>query len=34
MFSYPALMRFMRDQQYREPDDVKCVYEILLVRKG
>ncbi|KAM4033410.1 myosin XVB [Anomaloglossus baeobatrachus] len=29
--NFMTLMRFMRDQQYREPDDVKCVYEILVL---
>ncbi|KAG8565185.1 hypothetical protein GDO81_012751 [Engystomops pustulosus] len=29
--NFMTLMRFMRDQQYREPDDVKCIYEILLL---
>ncbi|XP_040294726.1 myosin XVB isoform X2 [Bufo bufo] len=29
--NFMTLMRFMRDQQYREPDDVKCIYEILVL---
>ncbi|XP_077107866.1 unconventional myosin-XVB-like isoform X2 [Ranitomeya variabilis] len=29
--NFMTLMRLMRDQQYREPDDVKCVYEILVL---
>ncbi|XP_018417061.1 PREDICTED: unconventional myosin-XV-like [Nanorana parkeri] len=29
--NFMALMRFMGDQQYREQDDVKCVYEIMLL---
>uniref|UniRef100_A0A8C5R0W4 MyTH4 domain-containing protein n=1 Tax=Leptobrachium leishanense TaxID=445787 RepID=A0A8C5R0W4_9ANUR len=33
LFSFPALMRFMGDQQYREKDDVTCIYEILQLCK-
>ncbi|XP_063819685.1 unconventional myosin-XVB-like [Pseudophryne corroboree] len=29
--NFMTLMRFMGDQQYREQDDVKCIYEILLL---
>ncbi|PIO36810.1 hypothetical protein AB205_0097290, partial [Aquarana catesbeiana] len=29
--NFMALMRFMGDQQYREQDDVKCIYEILVL---
>ncbi|CAI9607814.1 unnamed protein product, partial [Staurois parvus] len=31
--NFMALMRFMGDQQYREQDDVKCIYDILLLCK-